>query len=47
MGDVDQLDVVANLDADGVVRLGDDFVWVLVLWVERRLHVVDLHIDPA
>ena len=34
--DVDQLKIIANLDADSVAHLGDDFIWALVLWVERR-----------
>ena len=46
-GDVDQLNVVANIDADGVVRLRDDFVGAMVLRVERRLDGVYPHVDPA
>ena len=45
--DVDELDVVADFHADSVVRLGDDFVWALVLQVEQRLHSIDLHVDPS
>ena len=36
-GYVDQLDVVADFDTDSVAHLGDDFIWALVLRVERRL----------
>ena len=45
-GDVDKFQIIPNFDADSVAHLGDDFVWALVLRVERRLHGVDLDIDP-
>ena len=34
-GDVDQLNVVSDLDADSVSCLGDDFVGALVFRMER------------
>ena len=46
-GDVDQLNVVANLDADGVECLRDDFVWALVLWMERRFDGIYPNIHQA
>ena len=47
MGDVDEFHVIPNFDVDGVACLGDDFVWALVLRVERRFNRVDLHIPPS
>ena len=47
MREVYQFQVISNLDADSVACLGDDFVWALVLRMERWFNRIDLHIDPA
>ena len=46
-GDVDQLNVVSDLDADSSAGMGDDFIWALVFRMERWFHSIYLDIDPS
>ena len=47
MGEVHELNVVADPDADGVAGLRHYLKGPLVLRMERRLDGVDLDVDPS
>ena len=47
LGDVYKFNVIANLELDGVPSFGEDFVWALVIQVERRFNQIYTNIYPA